>query len=212
MNNIELNGLLTSLGDVTPLRFKMDVTAAREAVAGFGEWPQYNSYKPHIQRRGLSLTSLDGGMTGWPDLQSLAEVQRETGTRYREMDFTTPTPAFEALREVSAGLLSHFEPHLGRSHLLRLDAGGYFPWHRDSYGLDPRAFRVIVPLWNTGHGDWVFLLDDNRVMMEPGRAYFVNTRHAHCLFSFVDNCVQMVLNVGLTEEGVDALVQQLLYR
>lgn len=47
------------------------------------DWKQYNPRKP-IARWGLSLTSLDGGMTGNPDLDSLFEFNRLNGTKYGE--------------------------------------------------------------------------------------------------------------------------------
>ena len=58
------------------------------------EYVQYNPRKP-INRYGLSVTSLDGGVSGIPDLDSLGEYNKENNTQYTERDFETTTPVIE---------------------------------------------------------------------------------------------------------------------
>ena len=43
------------------------------------DWKPYNLRKSH-QRWGLSITSLDGGLSGIPDLDSLYEYNKKNGT------------------------------------------------------------------------------------------------------------------------------------
>ena len=57
------------------------------------DFVKYNPRKP-IDRWGLSLTSLDGGMTGIPDLDSLFEYNKEHNTSYVEKDFIVQTAAY----------------------------------------------------------------------------------------------------------------------
>ena len=46
------------------------------------EYIKYNPRKD-INRYGLSITSLDGGLSGRPDLDSLYEYNKENNTNYR---------------------------------------------------------------------------------------------------------------------------------
>ncbi len=89
------------------------------------EWHRYNPRK-EINRWGSSITSSHGENTGIPDLDSLYEHNRDHGTSYREGDFRTLTPSGKQYFEF---LTESFD--LGRSHFIRLGAGGYFPFHRD---------------------------------------------------------------------------------
>ena len=61
-------------GDVLPLKFKLDMKKFKEGLKLFDDkWVQYNPRK-NIPRYGLSITSLDGGFSGVPDLDSLKAV------------------------------------------------------------------------------------------------------------------------------------------
>ena len=62
---------LSSLGDIVPLDFTVDILKVKEQLKQFkNDWKQYNPRKS-IDRQGLSITSLDGGLSGIPDLDSL---------------------------------------------------------------------------------------------------------------------------------------------
>ena len=43
------------------------------------EWKRYNPRKTENNRWGLSVTSFDGGLSGYPDLDSLLNYEQETG-------------------------------------------------------------------------------------------------------------------------------------
>ena len=55
---------------------------------------KYNPGKPN-NRWGLSITSIDGGLHGIPDLTSLADWKSETGEVLKNHDLNVPTPVWE---------------------------------------------------------------------------------------------------------------------
>ena len=66
--------------------FTLDLPASPiDTKASDVKWVQYNPRKP-IARWGASITSLDGGTSGIPDLDSLKEYNKEHGTDYTEKD------------------------------------------------------------------------------------------------------------------------------
>ena len=49
--------------------------------------------------------------------------------------------------------------------------------------------------------------DKLRPLVDAGRTYFINTTKIHSVFSFVDNCTMLVLNVMATEEALNKMVR-----
>lgn len=193
------------LGNVFELDFNFDPTIIERELDPFADqWRQYNPYKPKNPRIGLSITSLDGGLSGKPDLYSLREFHQREGKLYRERDFSALTPVYQACKSIQP-LLDHFRPHLGRTHFLRFDAGGYFPPHRDGAGADEAdTFRIFVPLLGVSRSNFVFLYNEERLVLETGCTYFINTLVNHSLFAFAPLTV-MVCNVVLNHESVRLL-------
>ena len=100
--------------------------------------------------------------------------------------------------------------HLGRSRLIRLNEGVFFPFHRDSVGLGcAHTFRLISLLGGCGAGQFCFIYDNQRLNLEEGWLYFLNTKVEHALFSFGEKAAFMVLNVVLTEDSVNLVTQNL---
>lgn len=200
------------LGNVFELDFSFDaITIEREIEQFAGEWKQYNPYKPKNPRTGLSLTSLDGGLSGKPDLYSLREYYLREGKQYRERDFSTPTPVYHACKSIQP-MLELFRPYLGRTHFLRFEAGGYFPPHRDGSAADETdTFRIFVPLHGVSRNNFVFLYNEERLVLEIGCTYFINTLVNHSLFAFAPITV-MVCNVVLNHETVKRLKSVLAQR
>ncbi len=200
---------LTAYGDIVGLSLRVDLGQYETEIAPWsGHFVHYNPNKPSINRHGLSLTSLDGGMSGTPDLTSLGEHNRVHGTRYTEQSFQTVTPAYEALTSLHK-VMQPFVP-LGRCHILRLGEGGFFPPHRDEFTKNlrytPVAFRIVVPLINADPDTMVFLHEDERAHLEQGRAYFMNTCKSHSVFSFRNNCQLLVMNVPFTLNHIQTLL------
>lgn len=172
-------------------------------------WVQYNPYKPHIARKAISITSLDGSINGKPDLYSLREFYRQEGVLFKESDFRVLTPNYERLPSLK-DIIGYFAPYLGRTHVLRFDAGGFFPPHRDAAAmLEPDTFRIIVPLTNITRNSFVFLYGNERLHLENGTPYFLNTLIDHSAFSFIDNATMLVCNIILNHESVRLLKARL---
>lgn len=163
------------------------------------QWVQYNPRKT-VARLGASLTSLDGKMTGIPDLDSLFEFNRQNGTRYTEKDFKFKTSLYDQYFKF---LDSYFD--LGRSHLIRLGSGGYFPYHRD---FDTDTFRLIYTISGCEPHNLVWILNDQVLKLQDRRWYFVNTKMIHSLFSFTGSDFA-VFNVISNEKSKKSLVDRL---
>lgn len=155
-------------------------------------WHQYNPRK-NISRFGCSITSLDGGDSGVPDLDSVLEYNRLNGTDYSEKDFRTPTRWAEPFRD----FLNTWR--VGRSHYLKFKPGGFFPWHRDG---DPYTFRLIYTIKNCSPNNLVWLEDDKILNFQDRCWYYINTKKKHALFSLNEENVLAVFNViydGVTQ-------------
>lgn len=210
MNINPLTEFVVSYGDIVELGFPVIQTwKYKDMILNHPGWKQYNTYKHGYNRYGLSLTSLDGGYSGIPDLESLSEYYKDTGKLYYDKDFTTRTPLSYEIPEVSE-LCDFFGDSLCRSHFLRLDKGGFFPPHRDhDWHLPNDVFRIIVPFYNfyASHMSWIF--DGKVIELREGVAYFMNTTKAHSLFSYVDNCTMLVLNVKADHDVMVNMIQKM---
>lgn len=163
---------------------------------------EYVRYNPRtsIDRDGLSLTSLDGGMTGIPDLDSLHQYNAENGTSYEEKDFNVFTEAYN--NDDIQGMLKPYEEFLFRTHVIKLNPGGYFPPHRDYRRNNFDSVRLISPLRNI----CPFLLEEKLLNWEQGKLYFLNTAKEHTLFNNqLEPSYWLVANVLLNENSYNTI-------
>ena len=116
----------------------------------------------------------------------------------------SPTCYWKEFRSLSEPLKG-IEKSLGRSHLIRLDNGGFFPPHRD-LGLD--TFRLIA-FFNSDPDLFTFLIDDKKFHFVTGRLYFFNAQRTHSLFSFTDNAIILILNVEYNKDSIDFVFENL---
>jgi hypothetical protein len=211
MDTSDLYNSLTNFGSVIQLRNKLVDT--KELVRWTEDNFKYVPYNPRkkVERFGLSLTSLDGGVTGVPDLDSLKEYNKEHGTNYTEHSFDIPTPVLDHNK-----LQQFVEPiknDIFRSHILKLDPGGFFPPHRDYYATGTKStnfasFRIIVPLQNFNPPRFNFVLEDKILHWEAGYMYFMNTAKVHYFFNAsFDPSYWIVFNVNTTKETVDFIIR-----
>ena len=159
-------------------------------------WVQYNPRK-EIARWGSSLTSLDGGTGGIPDLDSIAEYNHIHKTSFREKDFNVQTDAFKKNFQF---MDEKFD--VGRSHIIRLGSGGFFPPHRD---LDPDALRLIYTIHGCEPNNFVVILNNQVVQLNNKHWYYINTKMVHSVFSFF-GCEFAVFNVINNEKSQSSLV------
>lgn len=161
-------------------------------------WVPYNPRKT-ISRWGASLTSLDGAISGIPDLDSLYEYNKEKGSNYREKDFSVPTSQFEPFKFLTA----HFD--LGRSHIIKLGSGGFFPYHRD---MDSETFRLIYTIAGCEESNLVWIQGEQVVKMQNAKWYYINTKMVHALFSFFGSEFA-VFNIILNSKAKESLVKHM---
>ena len=198
MDNTTLYSILTRFGDYFQLRLNFNTGNIINELDENFEWVQYNPRK-NIDRQGLSITSLDGGLSGKPDLDSLYEHYNETGEIYKESNFNNKTSVYPYFRK----WLDPLESHLGRTHVIRLNRGGYFPPHRDNKHSNIESFRLFLPL-NYDSRTTFFMLEDKKLEFTNGIMYFIDTAKMHTLFHCADNPFYFVVaNITLSKESVD---------
>ena len=212
LKQLQLQQTLLSLGNLFILNKQRTIKPSiiRQQIQTFEQHFQpYNPRKKGYNRYGLSLTSKDGGFSGVPDLDSLVEYNTENNTQWKEKDFREQTPLFKSCKNLQDAM-TPFLPYMGRSHILRLNKGGFFPFHRDSVSLNPQSFRLLFSLTSSFY--FVFLLENKRIFLEPGHLYFVNTWLAHSIFSYSDKSDFIVFNIDLCEGSVKAVINNLAWR
>lgn len=204
IQRLQLYSQLFLYGDIVPLKFKIDIRQLEDELKFFEDkWIPYNIQRGDRGRMGLSVTSLDGKMTGYPDLQSLYQYGQETGQKVYENDFNQLTEVYDkvfAIRE----LLDYFKEHLGRSRFVKFKAGGHFPPHRDHslHFQMPDYFRIFIPLTHTGEDRLFFIYDNKIVNYEPGRVYLFNALKTHTVFSVVENTLTLALSLRLSQAAI----------
>lgn len=204
-----LTDLVANFGDVIELSLPTwNLGNTVNVLTKHPGWVQYNPRKLN-KRQGLSVTSLDGGFSGVPDLDSLREYNLENSTQYVESNFRARTSIVNYIPELNV-VLDEFPDH-GRCHFLKLDSGGFFPPHRDN-GISstlPKTFRLIVPVCNFDNNQMIWLQDGKVLNFTLGRTYFINTTKVHSLFSFVDMSCCFVMNIEATEKSLDSILKNL---
>ena len=199
--------LFSCFGDVIELDFpKWNIDQVQTILDNHSGWKQYNPRKS-INRHGLSVTSLDGTYSGVPDLDSLLEFNKENGTNYNESDFKIRTNIVEQIPNLQQ-ILDLLSPDLGRCHFLKLNAGGFFPPHRDNGSSIPsKSFRIIVPL--VSPKKWYWIHEGKILNLTPGKTYCINTTKEHSVFSFFDNSCMLVLNVIASLKNLQTITYHL---
>jgi hypothetical protein len=205
-----LTEMITNFGQVIEFDFPhWDTLRAQSILDKHPGWVRYQPHKPN-NRYGLSVTSLDGGFSGEPDLYSLREWNQMNGTNYWEADFKVRTNVVEFIPELNP-FLDFFGNNLGRVHFLKLNAGGFFPPHRDNGAIvDSPTFRILVPINNFGKNQMKWIQEEEVLPLETGRTYFINTTRPHSLFSFTDDCTMLVLNIIASNDILDKLVRRVI--
>lgn len=176
------------------------------------EYVRYNPRKP-IDRWGLSITSLDGSLSGRPDLDSLTEYNYELGNFstdnfIKESDLNVPTPVYY-YTEIKK-ICDPWQPYLFRTHVLRLNSGGFFPYHRDHTNINLQTFRLIVPLKNCNYPQTTFILEDKILNFKTGTVNFVDTAKSHQIFNASSEpSYWIVMNIDANEETVSKVISNL---
>ena len=206
INNNLYNSLIT-YGQKFPTNLYMNPQEVMKDLEDFSEeWKPYNPRKK-IAREGLSVTSLDGGLSGIPDLDSIREYCIKNQVILGEHSFNQETPVANIVRTY----LDPFKGHVGRSHFIRMGKGGHFPPHRDDRRASVNNMRLFVPIKDCNPPKTFFMLDREPLYFDHGRAYFINTCMEHTLFSCYPSLF-LVMNVAVNEETVQTLLNNMQWR
>lgn len=193
---MDLYNSLVTYGAFTQLKFSINGKQLVDWTEKNYEYVRYNPRKD-IDRYGLSITSLDGGVSGIPDLDSLHEYNTENNTTYEEQDFSVPTDVYNKNYDLQK-FLEPWKEDMFRTHIIKLNPGGYFPKHRDFRGTRFDSFRLISPLFNP----CTFILEDKILRWQTGAMYFLDTAKVHELFNTSDRpSYWLVVNVKLNDRS-----------
>ena len=201
---------LLQLGIFEPLHFYVDPEKYSHEIKLFdNDWVNYlpKEGRPN-NREGLAVTNLPGKTH--QDNPSLPQASRSAGKKLDDVDFNEFTELYHSCPSLQP-ICDAFQP-LGRTFIVRSNTGGYFPPHRDHPSIPRKCFRIIVFLQNCGpqQYDW-FMQDDKKLMIEHGRAYYVNTRMTHRTVSWIDKSDHMIMNIPMTTENVEKVIANLLH-
>ncbi len=199
---------LYSMGDWLKLP-NFDCKKLTEEIQSFeNQWPIYNPRKLK-NRYGLSVTSLDGGISGVPDLDSLFEYNNENGTQYNNQSFKSLTPVYHASPELQK-ILEPYLPWLGRCHFIRLEPGGYFPEHYDigKFNYDEDEIRLIGMVQNTDYYSFKFCYEKQILThLYDGELYYFNANKTHSVFAMDAPVTFLVITLKFTTETYETLVK-----
>lgn len=195
---------LTRYGDFYKLKHKVDLEKIKLLSHYDDKWVRYNPRK-NIERFGLSITSLDGGLSGIPDLDSIREYNKKQNLQLDEPDFNVKTELWPLVSDC----LGLFEKHLGRTHFIKMPQGGHFPPHRDQYSRNFSTFRLFIPLFSCNPPETFFILEDKILKFDHGHAYFINTCKEHTVFTMSKESLFIVANIIINEESIDLVLHNL---
>jgi hypothetical protein len=199
---------LLQLGDFEPLDFKINTGQFMQEIAQFdNSWVDYlpRTDRPN-NRQGLVLSNLPG--KSHQDNPSLPQASEEAGRRLSEIDFNSKTEVYEKCPSLHA-LLDYFQP-LGRTFLVKSNIGGYFVPHRDHPSMPRETFRIAVFLNKCAPLDYDWIIGtDQKLQIEEGRAYYVNTRKTHRTVSWVNDSIHLIMNIPFNGANVSKVISKL---
>lgn len=201
---------LLQLGDWEPLDFKINVHQFMKEISLFDD--DWVDYLPRTDsknnRKALVLSNLPGKDHTVNPSQAQASVDAKR--KVSENEFNQPTEVWSTCKSLHS-LLDTFSP-LGRTFLVKCNQGGYFMPHRDHPTLPRDTFRIAVFLNKCEMYEYDWLIDDKKMPIEVGRAYYVNTRKMHRTISWVDNSIHLIINVPFNPANVAKCISHLQHR
>lgn len=198
---------LAMLGDYTKLRFRLNLDKFDLEISQYeDEWVQYLPREnEHNPRQGLMLSGLEND--SHKDSLSLPEARKRAGRKVMESDFKYPTQLLKDLTSVH-DLCDWFYP-LGRTFLIRANAGSYFPPHRDHPYLTRDCFRICAFLHNTCNDVFEWEQNGKILNITEGDVYYVDTTKVHRTHSWRNGSIHLIMNIPKTWENVIKLISVL---
>lgn len=208
MNHDVALSRLHTMGDWLQMQSFNSKNVMKELDAYTDSWKPYNLRKPN-NRWGLSITSLDGGLSGIPDLDSLHEYNTRNNTNINNQDVNTYTAVYHNSPTLQK-IIEPWKPWLGRCHFLKLNAGGYFPEHYDINKLDYTYddIRLIAFVNNNSKYSMKFLYEDKLMEVNEGSLYWFNASKRHSVFSMQDDCIMIVFCLKFDTSLFERIIEQ----
>ena len=211
MKDKALSRLMT-MGDWLQTKTRINTHKLLEEIKPFeNDWKPYNLRNPN-NRFGLSITSLDGGLSGIPDLDSLLQWNDIHETNITNHDIKTFTPVYENSPEVQR-IIEPWKPWLGRCHFLKMNKGGYFPEHYDinktEYGYDEIRFAGFVS--KCDKQNFKFIYEDTVQNVRDGELWYFNANKRHTVFSTTDDVIMIVFCLKFDEHLFEKLIEEYMF-
>jgi hypothetical protein len=200
---------LSAFGNWEALDFQIDHNIWKNNESKISDWwVPFQPYEGILNDRESIWIIGPENYNPWDSCGQSQLAKKNNGIRPKEESMMTPTIAkseFTCLNEV----FEWFDP-LARTFALRVNAGGYFPPHRDHIILNRPVFRLIAFLGDsTDSLKWE--VGGCPVQFSPNTVYYVDTRKSHGLRSSARSTM-VVFNVLKTWENVLKVASRLKHR
>jgi len=200
-NDIKCELQLQALSYWEPLELKINVGDFMNEIKHFDDaWVPYLRREGIMNNReGLLLMGLEDDKMS--DSLSMPEARRRVGRKLSETEFCYKTDLYDALPSLHP-LLEYFQP-LGRTMLVKANKGGFFPPHKDWPVLTRDTFRVVAFCsYHCSGSNFEWEMENQKMPIEPGMAYYVDTRKTHRTHSWADDSIHLIMNIPKTWENV----------
>ena len=196
---------LNSLTAFEPLNFLINFGNFRKEIE-----PYKDKWTPYLRREGVSndreallLVGMEGDTA--ETHSSRPEHIRRAGRWLYEDEFNHPTDLYHDLKSCHE-LLNYWNP-IGRTFIVKTNAGGWFPPHKDEPLLNRRCFRVAAFIGtNVDHESFEWEIDGKVWPIKQNRAYYIDTRKTHRTHSFANDSYHLIMNIPKTWENVMKLM------
>jgi hypothetical protein len=196
---------LQVIGDLVPLDFHISHNEYWENVKIFEDKDWFRPFQPKEgitnDRESVLLYGLEGDLP--TSVTGLSHIEAKLGYMPNEDEFKYPTIAYKELTCIHS-VFEYFD--MGRSFFIRLNAGGFYPWHRDHYYLKRETFRLIAFLGNSNNDHLHWVINGMQFNALPNTVYYVDTRKAHRLNASHHKCDMIVMNVKKDWTNVNRLL------
>jgi|TARA_B110000211_G_C14091699_1_gene559543 hypothetical protein len=200
---------LLSLGDFELLKINVNIKNFRKEIEFLkNDWVDYQPKKDMSNnRRGMALTNLPGKTH--KDNPSLKQANYAENRSLCELEFNQYTAAYEMLPSLHH-VFEMFEP-VGRSVLIKLGTGGYFPAHRDQCYMPRASFRIAIFLQDCGSDQFDWFHENKKMTIEQGTAYYINTKKVHKTMSWAASSTHLIMNIPFNSNNIQKLIANLKY-
>lgn len=188
------------------LTFKPDLQKFKDEIKLWeDEWAPYLQREGQPNNRyGLLLTGLEGDepRSG----SSLPEAWERHGDKnILDIDFKHPTELYDSLESIKP-LLDYFSP-LGRTYLLRMGPGSFFPPHKDDIHISRKTFRIAGFLGGADAKNFIWTIDGQRVNITNGDIAYINTQKTHATAVWNSEwSYHLIMSIPKTWENVQKLL------